>query len=231
MTALDRARRAEEHYRDAGPWRLLHEHDMRNARYRVRATVVQPLPADLRDAITAVFRDLRSSLDAAVTRLADRPTRFPIHESLAEFAQRARKALRPMPDVAQAAIEELQPYHAIGGFANGPLWILGQLHDADVLRLAAGAVGPAATFGINTARKVEVVGEPAIHVGAFDDGAVVADATTRIVGPDPKLDMYFTADLRTAFARNGPARGREVIPLLQTLCTHVTETVLPRLEP
>lgn len=220
---LDRVRRAEQDYRAEAPWRLAHEHDMRGARYRVRATVTRPAPPDFLLLVAATLRALRTALDDVASALAGRATRFPIHESLAEFAQRSRKALSAMPDDAQATIEALQPYHEIGGYRQGLLWILRQLDDAPAVSLAAGAVREGAAFGVNTRRKVDLVGEPSLVEGAFDDGAVLAEAVTRIVGPDPKLDMYFRADLVPAFARKGPAKGGEVIALLERLAGHVAD--------
>ena len=222
---LEHARESDAAYRQRLPWRLQHEHDMRGARYRVRAALVQPVPSDLAVLVREVVRALRIALDDSAGRLAGRPTRFPIHDSLAEFAQRARKALAAMPDESQAAIEALQPYHAIGGFRNGPLWLLRQLDDGATLSFAAGAVQEGATFGVNTRRKVDLVGVPTVLSGPFDDGTIVAEAVTRIVGPDPKLDMHFRADLVTAFARQGPARGAEVMASLATLVDHVARVV------
>ena len=221
VAPLARLHRAEEEFREGSPWRLEHEHDMRAARYRVRATLVRPAPPEFLALVAEVLRALRTVLDDVSTSLAGRTTRFPIHETLAEFAQRSRKPLAAMPDDAQASIEACQPYHEIGGYRQGSLWILRELDEAPAVYLAAGAVGAGATFGVNTRRKVDLVGEPAIVTGAFDDGAVIAEAVTKIVGPDPKLDMFFTARIAPAFARRGPGRGREVADLLAMLAEHV----------
>ncbi|MEO6525276.1 MAG: hypothetical protein ABIP93_01495, partial [Gemmatimonadaceae bacterium] len=208
-----------------------HAFDMRGGRYLVRAHVAQSVPHAIVQHADDVVRRLRASLDELASHLAGAPTRFPIFESLALFAQRARKAIARMPDEAQASLEELQPYHAIGGFRNGALWTLAQLDAAESVRLAAGGVHGGGVMGVNTQRSVSIVGEPSITAGAFDDGAVIASAATRIVGPDPKLDMFLRVDYSLAYASEGPGRGRRVVATLHELCNHLEHTVFPALEP
>jgi hypothetical protein len=177
-----------------------------------------------------VVRALRGALDELATALAGKPVRFPIHESLAQFAQRSRKAIASMSDVAQATLEALQPYHAIGGFRNGPLWTLQQLDAEDPPRLAAGYLH-SGTMGVNTQRKMSIVGEPSVTTGPFTDGGIVAVVVTKIVGPDPKLDMFLRAEFGTAYAPDSAGRGRALIALLGQLCDHVEHTVFPALAP
>jgi hypothetical protein len=222
---------AERDHLATNPYRLVHEHDMRGGRYLVRAQVVRPVPDEIARLAGEVVRRLRESLDELATALAGTPVRFPIFESLALFAQRARKAMTSMSDEAQASLEALQPYHAIGGFRNGPLWILQQLDADDPPRFAAGAVREGYSMGVNTQRKVSIAGDPAVATGAFDDGAVIASVPTKIVGPDPKLDMFLRVELAIAYARQGPGRGRGVVALLGELCDHVEQTVFEMLEP
>jgi hypothetical protein len=218
---LARLVEAERAFLATSPYRLVHEHDMRGGRYVVRATVVEPVPDEIVRLCGETSFELRGALDAIATELAGVPTAFPLYESLPLFAQRSRKAISRMPDEAQAAIEGLQPYHAIGGFQNGPLWILRQLESRLPIRLAAGGVRREPELGVNTRRKVDLVGEPAVTCGAFDDGAVIASVQTTIVGHDPKLDMYLRAEFELAFDRKGPARGRAVLAMLGELCDHV----------
>lgn len=227
---LARLADAERRYLDGMPYRLAHDHDMRAGRYLVRANVVHRVPEEVLGAIEEVLRALRAALDALTTRLAGVPTPFPIFESLPLFAQRSRKALARMPDEAQAEIEALQPYHEIGGYRNGSLWILQQLA-GDRVHLAGGAVRPGAAMGVNTRRKVDLLAEPEVTEGAFADGGIVASVRTKIVGPDPKLDMFFRATFALAFDPKGPARGGEVLETLTALRDHVRDTVLPALEP
>jgi hypothetical protein len=235
--AIERARQqlleltaAEREYLATMPYRLVHDYDMRRGQYIVRVQVAQPLPGEIARLAGDVVQSLRGSLDELATMLAGTPVKFPIFESLALFAQRARKPIARMPDEAQAAIEALQPYHAIGGFQNGPLWILQQLATADSPRLAAGSVREGASMGVNTQRKVSIVGDPVVTTGAFDDGAIIASVGTKIVGPDPKLDMFLRAEYALAYASRGPARGRDVVELLGELCDHVEHTVFAALE-
>jgi hypothetical protein len=236
--ALERARQqilllagAEREYLATTPYRLVHEHDMRRGQYLVRVQVAQPLPDEIARLAGDVAKSLRGSLDELATALAGAPVKFPIFESLPLYAQRARKAIARMPDEAQAGIEALQPYHAIGGFQNGPLWTVQQLALADPPRLAAGSVREGASMGVNTQRKVAIAGDPVVTTGAFDDGAVVASVGTKIVGPDPKLDMFLRVEYALAFARRGPGRGNDVLELLGELCDHVEHTVFAALEP
>ncbi|MDB4879366.1 MAG: hypothetical protein JWL60_812 [Gemmatimonadetes bacterium] len=219
----------EREHGDAGPIRFVHEQDMRTGRYVIRAQPAQPTPGAIVDDVERVLREVRAVLDEAATALAGAPVKFPLFESLPVFAQRARKAIARLPDEAQAALEALQPYHAIGGYRNGPLWILDQLAAEHPPRLAAGALRAGAELGVNTRRKVELIGDPVITEGAFAAGDVVASQDYRIVGPDPKIDMYFRAAVGLAFAANGPGRGRGVVELVGELAGHVEHVVLPAL--
>jgi hypothetical protein len=221
---------AEREYLATYPYRLVHEHDMRAGRYLARVQVVRPVPDEIAQFAGEVARSLRRSLDELATALAGAPASFPIFDSLALFAQRARKSIARMSDDAQATLEALQPYHAIGGFRNGPLWILQQLASADAPRLAAGSVRDGGTMGVNTQRSVTLVGEPTIMTGVFDDGAVIASAATKIAGPDPKLDLFLRVEFALAFASGDPGRGREVVALLGELCDHVERVVFAQLE-
>ena len=220
----------ERGFMATNPYRLAHEHDMRGGRYIVRVHVTREVPGEIAQQAAGVVHALQRALDELSAALAGAPVKFPIFESLAVFAQRTRKAIAGMSDEAQATIEELQPYHAIGGYRNGPLWILQQLASAEAPRLAAGSVR-SGTMGVNTQRKVNVVGEPRITTGPFTEGAIIASAATQIVGPDPKLDMYLRVEYALAFASIGPARGRDVVTLLGELCDHVEGVVFPALEP
>ena len=233
---LARARRelgafagAERDWASSGAVRLVHAHDMRGGRYLVRAQVVKPVPDEIAQMAASVVRTLHQSLDELATSLASAPTKFPIFESLAMFAQRARKAISRMSDEAQATIEDLQPYHEIGGFEGAPLWRLKSLDAPEAPRLG-GSIRDGGTMGQNTARGVAVAGEPLITSGAFADGAIVASVPARIVGPDPKLDMFLRVDFGIAYLERGPGRGRDVVELLGDLCDHVEHVVFPALE-
>jgi hypothetical protein len=219
---------AERGWLATQPYRLVHEHDMRRGRYVVRVKVQSPMPAQIAASAHDVVHLLRGALDALAAQLAGAPTRFPIFESLPLFAQRARKSLSRMSDEAQAAIEALQPYHAIGGFRNGPLWVLDQLDAAGAPRLG-GSMREGAVMGVNTQRKVALVGEPEIVDGPFDDGAIVASVATKVVGADPKLDMFLRADFAVAYATAGPTRRGEVVKTLAILCDHVERGVIAEL--
>ncbi len=220
---------AEHEFLARNPYRLVHEHDMRGGRYVVRVQVVQTLPEEIAVLISDIVRALNDSLNEITTHLAGTFTRFPIYESLPLFAQRSRKAIASMSDEAQADLEALQPYHAIGGFRNGPLWILQQLAVPDAIRLADGGIREDGTMGVNTERKVSL-GELSIVAGPFADGAVVASVPVKIVGPDPKLDMFLRVEFALAFRAGNPGRGREVVALLRELCEHVDHTVFGTLE-
>lgn len=198
---------------------------MRGGRYVVRVRVAHPVPDELVALAGDVVRSLRGSLDELATSLAGAPATFPIFESLATFAQRARRSIARMSDEAQATLEALQPYHAIGGFRNGPLWMLQQLDAADPPLLAAGSVREGGEMGVNTARKVSLRGAPVIVTGAFDDDAIIASVPTTIVGPDPKLDMFLRVEFALAYVPRGAGQGREVVGLLSELCDHVEQVI------
>lgn len=226
---LERLAAAEREHLSASPYRLVHEHDMRGGRYLVRARSPEPVPERIVVLAGDVVRTLRGALDALASELAGTSVSFPIFESLVLFAQRARKAISRMSDDAQASLEALQPYHAIGGFRNGPLWRLRQLDVVPPPRLV-GSIRDDAALGVNTQRHVSIAGDPEVTVGPFGDGAVVASVPTRIAGPDPKLDMFFRADFALAYAGGEPGIGRAVVPLLGELCDHVEREVFGALD-
>ena len=220
----------ERDWAASDPVRLVHAHDMRGGRYIVRVHAARPVPDDIAQLAASVARSLHRAIDELATALADAPVRFPIFESLAMFAQRSRKAISGMPDEAQATIEGLQPYHEIGGFADSALWRLKTLDTADAPWLT-GSIRDGAVMGVNTARGVSLSGDPLVTAGAFADGAIVASVPARIVGPDPKLDMFLRAEFALAYPERGPGRGRDVVELLSDLCDHVEHEVFPALEP
>ena len=203
---------------------------MRGGRYVVRVQDLRPIPDEIPRLAAGVVRSLRDSLDELAAALAGKPTRFPIFESLALFAQRARKAIASMTDEAQAFLEELQPYHTIGGYGNGPLWILQQLDVADPPSRVAACVRDGA-MGVNTQRDVSVVSDVHFAAGPVADGDIVAWVSTRIAGSDPKLDMFLQVDLGLTYANQSLGKNREVTALLAELCDHVEHTVFGALEP
>ena len=235
--SLERARRdlrafagVERDWAASDAYRLVHAHDMRGGRYIVRAHATRPVPEDVVQLAAGVARSLHRSLDELASALADAPVRFPIYESLAMFAQRSRKAMAGMSDEAQATIEGLQPYHEIGGYEDSPLWRLKSLDTADAPWLT-GSIRDGAEMGVNTARGVSLTGDPLLTAGAVADGAIVASVPARIVGPDPKLDMFLRAEFALAYTERGPGRGRDVVDLLSDLFDHVEHEVFPALEP
>ncbi len=235
--SLERARHdlaafagAERDWVASDAFRLAHGHDMRGGRYVVRAHVARPVPDDIVLLAASVARSLHRSLAELASSLAGAPAKFPIYESLVLFAQRARKAIARMSDEAQATIEAVQPYHEIGGFEDSPLWRLKTLDTAEAPWLT-GSIRDGAVMGVNTARGVSLTGDPIVTYGAFADGAIVASVPARIVGPDPKLDMFLRAEFALAYPERGPGRGRDVLELLSDLCDHVEHEVFAALEP
>jgi hypothetical protein len=233
--ALARVADAEREYLDGHPYRLIHGYDPRGGVYTVRVEVVRGVPDDVPALATSVLREIRAALDALAAALvppdsaATRAPRFPIHDSLPQFAQRSRRSLAAMPDEAQATIEALQPYHRLGGFQHDPLWLLRELGAADPVRLAAGALLADSIVGVNTQRHVDVLGELRAQPGPFEQGATVVSVAATVAGPDPKLDLYVKPSFALALARGGPARGAPLVTTLGAICDHVEEHVFARL--
>ncbi|MEO8623175.1 MAG: hypothetical protein ABI625_19015 [bacterium] len=235
--SLERARHdlrtfagVERDYVASDAFRLVHGHDMRGGRYLVRAHVARPVPDDILQLAASVARNVHQSLDELATSLAGAPVSFPIYESLVMFAQRSRKAIARMSDEAQATIEALQPYHEIGGFEDSPLWRLKTLDTAEAPWMT-GSIRDGAVMGVNTARGVSLTGDPIVTSGAFADGGIVASVPARIVGDDPKLDMFLRVEFALAYPERGPGLGRDVVDLLSDLCDHVEHEVFSALEP
>lgn len=232
---LERLAALEREHLDAHPYRLVHAYDPRAGSYTVRVEVRRGIPTEVRDAVTDVLRDARAALDALVVALAPpsssaTPPRFPIHDSLPEFAQRSRRPLAGLSDDVQATIEELQPYHTFGGFRLDRLWLLREL-TAHEPRLAAGGLRAESALGVNTARHVEITGELHVRAGAFEHDAVIVSVPARVTGRDPKLDLFLKPGFELAFDAQGPARGGGVVTTLAAICDHVEHVVMARLEP
>jgi hypothetical protein len=233
---LDGVIEAERRYLDEQPFRLVHGYDPRAGVYTVRVQVERAMPDEVSALAAGVLRAARTALDALAAALvsgAPAPTarpRFPIHETLPEFAQRSRRSLAAMPAEAQATLEELQPYHTFGGFQRDPLWRLRELAAAEPLRLAAGALRDDAALGVNTQRHVEITGVLRAQAGAFENGSIVASVAARVTGPDPKLDLFLRPGFELALDRNGPARGGPLTATLAAICDYVEQVVFVRLE-
>ena len=226
---------AERVYLQAQPYRLIHGYDPRGGVYSVRVEVVRDVPAEVPVLAASVLRNAGAALDALAATLvpadaaAGPPRRFPIYDSLPQFAQRTRRSLAAMPDEVQATLEELQPYHTFGGFRNDLLWLLRELAASTSPPLAAGALRADSAVGVNTARHVEITGDLRVVAGAFEHGKVVVSVTATVAGPDPKLDLYVKPVYELALARDGPARGAALVGTLGALCDHVEQTVFARL--
>lgn len=229
---LARVAQAQREYLDDTPYRVVHAYDARGGLYTVRVEVVQGIPPTIPEHAARVVHRLRSALDAIAATLASpgqpphpsaKLVRFPIHDSLPEFAQRSRRALATMTAEAQATIEALQPYHRLGGFRNDPLWLLRELEVAGVSSLAAGSIGADAAIGVNTSRHVDVTGDLRVDGGPFAHGQVIASIAARVAGPDPKLDLFLRPQFELAFASGGPARGAPLVPTLRALSDRVDE--------
>ena len=219
---------AEASYLGSNPFRLVHQHDMRTGRYVVRVETAHAIPDELTALLAAVLADARLTLDELARELTSDPEsriRFPIHETLHAFAQRSRKPLSRMSDEAQATIEELQPYHAIGGFSRDSLWLLDALLSERGARLAAGAVTGGEPLGVNSCRKIVISGDLEPVRGPFESRAVIAAAETKIVGPDPKIDLFLRPVFALAFSAKGPARGGLVGDTIEGIVERVTACV------
>ena len=232
---LERVADAERRYLDGHPYRLLHAYDPRAAVYTVRVEVAREIPVELPPLAATVSRLGVQGLDALATALAGRrgaagSARFPIHDTLPEFAQRSRRSLAAMPDDAQATIEALQPYHALGGFRNGALWLLRELNATGPSRLTGALVGEP-ELGVNTRRHVEITGALRVAPGTFEHGTVIASVAARVAGADPKLDLYLRAAFALAFASEMPASGAPLVATLATILGHIEHVVVARLEP
>lgn len=230
--ALAHVAQSQQEYLDTNPYRVMHAFDARGGLYTVRVEVMRSVPSAPSEHAARVVRALRSALDAVAATLATRgplpspaakPVRFPIHDSLPEFAQRSRRALSTMTADAQATIEALQPYHRLGGYRNDPLWLLRELDGAGLPPVAAGSLGADAAIGINTCRHVEITGGLRVDSGPFVHGQVIASIAARVAGPDPKLDLFLRPQFELVFAGGGPARGAPLVSTLGTLCDRVEE--------
>lgn len=228
---LARLVRAQQEFLDATPYRVFHAYDARGGLYSVRIEAVRSVPPDIAELAATVVLRLRDALDALAATLASagqstsstKPIRFPIHESLPEFAQRSRRVLATMSAETQATIEAIQPYHRLGGFRNDPLWLLRELALAGMPALAAGSLGADAAIGVNTQRHVDITGDLRVEPGPFVHGQVIASIAARVAGPDPKLDLYLRPQFELAFAIGGPARGAPLVATLRALCDRVDE--------
>ena len=222
----------QQEYLDTSPYRVVHAYDARGGLYTIRVEVTRDLPPTISEHAAHALHRLRGALDAIAATLASagqppspsaRQLRFPIHDSLPEFAQRSRRAMASMTAEAQATIEALQPYHRLGGVRNDPLWLLRELEVAGVPILAAGSIGPESTMGVNTRRHVDISGDLRVDDGPFAHGQLVASIAARVAGPDPKLDLFLRPQFELAFASGGPARGAPLVPTLRALCDRVDD--------
>jgi hypothetical protein len=210
------------------------------------AHIPRPPPPEWGLLIGECLHNIRSGLDHLAWQLVKvrggtptKRTEFPIFDSESEFKERARKKIAGMATGARTEIKKLQPFN--GGERNN-LWLLHSLNILDkhrVLTLAGFHVGHI-DVGIEFPTYVLVTKRYAMEPGPLEDGTVVFDIRWdgSTLPPNAEMDMDLDLAFDVAFDKGGPlpletnpAEGKHVIQLLTTILEHVTDAVIPTLQP
>lgn len=216
------------------------EHTMKLWRVRVTGQTDPDWPL----LIGECLHNLHASLDQMIWQLVmppigtgtKQPRRvgFPIAEDSSWWTSNGIKKLDGAPKGVLAFVEPLQPFKrrnlAIANVArdrrywSDPLYSLGQLSNWDKHRLPHLTGSTIKSMGWFTS----ILGPtryPGVHVGPFEDKAIVMWVPLESGEEDVNMDPSFTFDV--AFENEWPGMGRPVIETLTALTRFVSNTLPP----
>ncbi len=225
------------------PYRFIYEFNPESNEKIVRVEVIDAPPVEFGITIGDIVHNLRSALDnlvyeLVVTRHGDSPppefvkySEFPIFGDRPMKAWERKNKIGGIDPLAQADIEELQPYKRGNNFASDPLWVLHKLSNFDKHRL------PHLTLVLRVAT-LHFIGDfvPVLPKdiewteGPLEDGAVVGRYPPPTGDPQEKVNVDFHPILSIGFGHGSPpVEGRWVLRVLGEIGEHITRKVLPPL--
>lgn len=187
--------------------------------YSVRATIKTPPPVRLGVLCGDYIHCLRSVLDHLVCSHVPHVTRrtaFPVYSDKARFFSRVLSPAWKGEDgpltgldpegALFALIHAAQPYKGAHGHAAHPLWILGELSNADKHRAILTRTGshqkmdtPELVF---QGTDIEYLGKAAlVYDQPLVDNAKVLSGRFRVTGPKPEVQVYGKFPVDVAFGK------------------------------
>jgi hypothetical protein len=223
----EKLRRADEHfvtldsetsaYFNTEPHTYWTDANYNTGRYSIRVTIERPPPIRLGVLCGDFIHCLRCVLDHLVCAHVPHvttSTAFPLYkEGKAFFAKVITPAWKGQPGPLTGLdpegsifdlIQRVQPYQGKYGYAEHPLWVLGQLSNADKHRaiLARAAAhrkleDPSLQFG---GPDVEYLGKgELIYDRPLKDGDEVLRGIVRVTGPNPQIEVHGHFPVEIAF--------------------------------
>lgn len=234
-------------HREPNPYRLIRQEEQGRGNYVdyvYRVEVIRSPPLEASVTIGEFLYNVHSALDHLANRLVERAENdgnvvFPIFKNRAKFWRKDRDGsfsarsgaakLVLMPDDAHGLIEDVQPYKRGNDGPLHPLWLLHELSNADKHH-ALHIMGSALTRSIltPTVRQDAQIEWRDRNYGPFENGDVIARLRVWITGPNPDLQFQTKFATTEAFAKEGPAAGREPGAVLRDILVYVLGEVFEK---
>jgi hypothetical protein len=226
------------------PYHYVTEPDLQGGKTLAKVRFSIPPPVEFRLTIGDCLHNLRASLDNMVYELAVEYTgihplpervaqglEFPIFGNRTMKPNECRRKIGYLDPGAQAIIKELQPYRRGEEYASDPLWKLHKLSNVDKHRVPHIALMAVSTFS-DFPNAPHLPGALTINLGPFRDGAEIASYATTTgeeFSPEEQIDPLLSFGI--VFDQESTVMSGDVIVALSWLHNHVTNRVVPRLEP
>jgi hypothetical protein len=223
----EKLRRADEHfvtldnevsaYFNTEPHAYPADADYNTGRYSIRVTIKTPPPVRLGVLCGDFIHCLRCVLDHLVCANVPHITRrtaFPLYNSGGAFFSKVVTPARenkPGPltgldpeGAVFALVERAQPYKGAHGYAEHPLWVLGELSNADKHRAILARAATHRKLDEPTLRfagtDIEYLGRAElIYDQPLEDGAEVLRGQFRVTGAHPQVQVHGHFPVRIAF--------------------------------
>lgn len=226
-------------WRAAGGYGVEYELQPNSPEHIIRLKV-EDTPAVFALVIGDALHAMRSGLDHLAYSLSEahstldpetaEKVEFPIFGDRAmSNGERQRKIGAMHPDAA-TIIERLQPHCRGDDYADDPLWTLYDMARIDRHRLLHLTVAQLEGIGVGGDNLyIETLTLGGVGPTA-ENGTELGTCIVRPIDPSRPMQMNVTPDPQIIF-KEGPHVGRAVMPELRMIRQHITEAVVPPLEP
>ncbi len=234
-----------ERWLEDKPWAMTAELQADTGETILSIEVTTEPPAPLIHCIGDCIHNLRASLDHLAYALAiankvmlteeesfgisfpifrERDVRYPDG-----LTPRGRRRIKHLGDEAQAAINELQPFHAGHDAVSHWLWLLEKLNNIDKhRRLLITTVNLGGIILGVPSRSQIGMWEP--YIGPLKGKTELTRLRVSHMDKPQPVQVEFKPSLSVAFV-DPPAEGREVLATVEGISRYISDTVFPKLRP